>query len=200
MDSDAVWRHIDEERAWLADLLESLPATAWDHASLCEGWRVRDVGAHLAFSHARVRDVLWPALRTGFRYDAMIRYSALHSPLTHEQIVATLRRFVGSRKKAPIVTELEPLLDVLVHTQDICVPLGIDHRMPVDAAVAAADRVLALRGPMRLWKAPSNICLVATDTAWSYGHGPVVEAPIQAHLLTLTGRQPSTSGKHAATG
>lgn len=188
MDSDALWQHIDTERSWLADLLESLPETSWDRPSLCEGWTVRDVGAHLTFSHARLRDVAWPAVRTGFRYNAMINYAAVHSALTHQQIVATLRGFVGSRRRAPFVTELEPLLDILVHTQDICMPLGVDHPMPVDAAVAAADRVLALRGPMRLWKPPPGARLVATDAHWSYGAGPIAEAPMQTHLLTLTGR------------
>ncbi len=198
MDTTAVWQHIDDERTWLADLLESLPQAGWNQPSLCQGWMVRDVGAHLTFSHARARDVLWPALRTGLRYNAMISYAALHSPLTREQIVLTLRGFVGSRKKAPFVTELEPLLDVLVHTQDICVPLGIEHSMPVGAAVAAAQRVLSLRGPMRLWKPPNGIRLVSTDADWSYGDGTVVAAPIQSHLLTLTGRQPPASRKDAA--
>ena len=50
MDSDTVWQHIDHERAWLADLLESLPPEAWQQPSLCEGWTVRDVGAHLTFA------------------------------------------------------------------------------------------------------------------------------------------------------
>ena len=196
MDSHAVWQHIDRERSRMADLLESLPRAAWEQPSLCQGWSVRDVGAHLTFSHARVRDVMWPAVRTGFRYNAMIAYAARRSPLTHEQIVATLRGFVGSRRRAPFVSELEPLLDILVHTQDICLPLGIDHPMPVDAAVAAADRVLALRGPMRLWEPPPGVRLVATDSAWAYGDGHIVRAPTQSHLLTLTGRQ--TSGTRAA--
>ena len=197
MDSDTVWQHIDSERSRLADVLESLPRAAWERPSLCAGWSVRDVGAHLAFAHARVRDVLWPAARTGFRYNAMIRYAAVRSPLTHQQIVDTLRGFVGSRRRAPLVSELEPLLDVLVHAQDICVPLGIEHPMPVDAAVAAADRVLSLRGVMRLWQPPRGVRLVATDAAWAYGDGAVVEAPIQSHLLTLTGRQPSSSSATA---
>jgi uncharacterized protein (TIGR03083 family) len=198
MDSNAVWRHIDNERSWLADLLESIPQAAWDKPSLCEGWSVRDVGAHLTFSHARLRDVMWPAVRTGLRYNAMIRYAAVRSPLTHEQIVATLRGFIGSRRRAPFVTELEPLLDVLVHSQDICVPLGIEHPMPVDAAVAAADRVLSLRGPMRLWEPPRGVRLVATDADWAFGDGTVTEAPIQSHLLTLTGRQSSSTGATTA--
>lgn len=49
MDDDAVWRHIDNERSRLADLLESLPQVDWDQPSLCQGWSVRDVGAHLTF-------------------------------------------------------------------------------------------------------------------------------------------------------
>jgi len=191
MDSEAVWQHIDRERLWMADLLESLPRGDWEQASLCHGWSVRDVGAHVTFSHARLRDVVWPALRTGLRYNAMIEHAALRSPLSHQEIVARLRGFVGSRRTAPFVTEMEPLLDVLVHAQDICLPLGIDHAMPVDAAVAAANRVLSLRGPMRLWKPPRGVRLAATDADWSYGDGPVREAPMQTHLLTLTGRRPS---------
>jgi uncharacterized protein (TIGR03083 family) len=193
VDSDTVWQHIDTERAWLADLLESLPDAAWERGSLCAGWRVRDVGAHLTFSHARVRDVMWPAIRTGLRYNPMINYAALHSRLTNEEIVRTLRHFVGSRRKAPMVSELEPLLDILVHTQDICIPLGVDHPMPLDAAAAVANRVVTLRGPMRLWEPPRAQRLIATDTDWSYGSGVEVHAPIQTHLLTLTGREP----KHA---
>lgn len=80
-----------------------------------------------------------------------------------------------------------------MHTQDICLPLGIEHRMPVDAAVAAADRVLALRGIMRLWEPPRGLRLVATDADWVYGDGTVVEAPMATHLLTLTGRQGGVS-------
>lgn len=189
MDSNTVWHHIDTERAWLADLLEGLPAESWDHPSLCVGWTVRDVAAHLTFSHARVRDVIWPAIRTGFRYNPLIKYAALRRRMPHDEIVATLRGFVGSRRKAPLVTELEPLIDILVHTQDICLPLGIEHPMPLDAAAAAADRVLTTRGILRLWRPPSGVRLVATDIDWSHGDGELVEAPMQSHLLALTGRQ-----------
>jgi uncharacterized protein (TIGR03083 family) len=198
MDRETIWQHIDTERSRLADVLESLPQAAWEQRSLCEGWSVRDVGAHLTFSHARLRDVAWPAVRTGFRYNAMIQYAALHSPLTRTQIVATLRGFVGSRRRAPFVSELEPLIDILVHSQDICVPLGIEHPMPVDAAVAAANRVLSLRGPMRLWDPPGGVRLVATDANWVYGEGVEKKALMQSHLLTLTGRERASSQTSAA--
>lgn len=193
MDADTVWEHIDAERSWLVDLLESLPDDAWEHPSLCVGWTVRDVAAHLTFSQARVRDLLWPAVRAGFRYDALVRDTALRCPLTHEEIVATLRGFLGSRRRVAFITDGEPLIDVLVHTQDICRPLGIDHPMPPDAAAAAADRVLSTPRPLRRWTPPRGLRLVATDTDWAYGAGTERRAPMQEHLLTLTGRLSSST-------
>jgi len=189
VDRDTVWQHIDTERAWLADLLDSLPPEAWEQPSLCAGWTVRDVGAHLTFAHARVRDLLWPAVRAGFRYDAIVRDTALRSPLTHEQIVATLRGFVGSRRRVAFITDLEPLIDILVHVQDVCRPLGIDHPMPPEAAAAAADRVVSTPRPLRRWKPLRGVRLVATDVDWAHGAGDEVRKPMGTHLLTLTGRQ-----------
>jgi uncharacterized protein (TIGR03083 family) len=189
VDSDTVWQHIDNERAWLADLLQSLPQEAWQQPSLCEGWTVRDVGAHLTFAHARVRDLLWPAVRAGFRYDAIVKDTALRSPLTPEEIVATLRGFIGSRRRVAFISDLEPLIDILVHTQDICRPLGIDHPMPPDAAAAAAERVLSTPRPIRLWQPPHAVRMIATDVDWAYGAGEEVRKPMRSHLLSLTGRE-----------
>jgi uncharacterized protein (TIGR03083 family) len=193
MESDEVWRHIDRERGYLADLLESLPAEDWERQSLCESWTIRDVGAHVSMAEARVRDVLWPAIRSGFSYNGTIKYSALRNRASHEEIVATIRGFASTHRLAPFISELEPLLDVTVHVQDICIPLGIEHDIPVEVGAVTASRLLSLRGPMRLWRAPSDRRLVATDVEWSYGDGPVVEAPMQDILLGLTGRRPLSS-------
>ena len=188
MDTDTTWQHIDTERAWMAGLLESLPDDAWQHPSLCHGWTVRDVAAHLTFAQASVQDLLWPALRAGLRYDTLIRDTALRCPLSHQEIVSTLRAFVGSRRRVAFITDTEPLIDILVHTQDVCVPLGIDHPMPPEAAAAAADRILATPWPIRRWRPPRGAHLVATDADWTYGTGPEWAAPMQEHLLHLTGR------------
>jgi uncharacterized protein (TIGR03083 family) len=198
VDSDTVWRYIDEERGWLADLLESLPPESWRQPSLCDGWTVRDVAAHLTFAHTRVRDLVWPAVRAGFRYDVLVRDTALHSPLTHEEIVTTLRGFLGSRRRVAFITDLEPLIDILVHNQDICRPLGIDHPMPPEAAAAAADRVLSTPRPLRRWKPPQDVRMVATDVDWTHGRGEELRAPMRSHLLTLTGRQPVPEGSTAS--
>jgi hypothetical protein len=90
------------------------------------------------------------------------------------------------------------LIDILVHTQDICRPLGIDHPMPVDAAAAAADRVLSTPRPIRRWAPPSGARLVATDVDWAHGAGPEARAPMQDHLLALTGRRTGPTDEGAS--
>ena len=192
MDTNAVWLHIDTERAWLAELLESLPDEAWQQPSLCVGWTVRDVAAHLTLAQTPVHELLWPALRAGFRYDKVVHDTAVRSRLTHEEIVTILRGFVGSRRRVAFITDLDPLIDILVHNQDICRPLGIDHPMPPDAAAAAADRVLSTPRPIRRWKPPQQVRLIATDVDWAHGSGEEVRRPMESHLLALTGREAVT--------
>jgi uncharacterized protein (TIGR03083 family) len=137
----------------------------------------------------------------------MIRDSAVrHATVPTHQIAAEIRGMVGSRRHAPGITDMEPLLDVLVHGQDIAVPLGRPRTMPLDAAAAAATRAWSYRWPFStVWRARSRLeglALVATDTDWSAGAGVRVEGPIQALLLLLTGRTaaavPALSGAGVA--
>ena len=50
MDKDTSWAIIDQQRSLLADLLDNLTAEQWSAPSLCEGWTVRDVAAHLSLA------------------------------------------------------------------------------------------------------------------------------------------------------
>ena len=190
MDTDRVWTHIDAERLRLADVLEGLSEAQWATPSLCAGWTVRDVAAHLTMAQSRVRDVLGPAARARFDYNTMVRESARALPVTTAEIPGVLRGFAGSRRKAPFVSDREPLIDVLVHSQDICVPLGIDHPMPVEAAAEAADRMIALNRfrPIRLRAPLRGVRLVATDNDWTSGEGAEVSGPMEALAMLLAGR------------
>lgn len=188
MDQDTLWAHTDQQRLALADILAELPERAWVEASLCDRWTVRDVAAHLTFAQATVGEVIGPLLRSGFRFDTMIRETALRSRLDHDEIIATIRGFVGSRRRPPIVSEVEPLADVLIHTQDICVPLGIEHAMPLEAAVVAADRLLSLPAPLRLRAPYRGVRFEATDVDWAWGTGELVRGPMQWLLMTVGGR------------
>lgn len=184
-----VWQAIDDQRSRLADLLEDLSEQEWAAPSLCRGWRVRDVAAHLTLAHmgplAAARDLA----RARGSFDRMIRDTALRrARLPVHAYAPMLRAMVGSRKKAPGVTPLEPLIDVLVHGQDIAIPLRRDRPMPTRAAQMAADRVWPNLFPFRAARRLPAVRFVATDCAWSAGQGTAVQGPIGAILLVLTGR------------
>ncbi|MGW7300149.1 MULTISPECIES: maleylpyruvate isomerase family mycothiol-dependent enzyme [unclassified Streptomyces] len=188
--TDERWRIVDEQRRTLADLLEGLTPAEWETPTACGDWRVRDVAAHLTlaprFSYG---DLVRDMVRARGNMDRLIHDTAVREAAKPtEEIVADLRGIVGSRRLAPMTTPREPLLDILVHGQDIALPLGRHREMPPAAARDAADRVWTMRFPPRPWPLPRKK-LVATDIEWSRGEGEEVRAPIAELLMLLTGRE-----------
>lgn len=193
MDSDTIWRHIDEQRGLLADTFDGIHADRWSTPSLCEGWTVRDVAAHLTHSHLSKLKMFAAAVRYGFRFNAVVYRVAVQDKRTPEQLAAALRAMRGSRKRPPGTTECDPLLDVLVHGQDIAVPLGIDHPMPSDAAAAAAERLWSMRFPLHPQRRLKGYEFAATDADFRVGTGQRIEAPIRDILMLLAGRPTAIS-------
>jgi uncharacterized protein (TIGR03083 family) len=190
MDRDTVWGYVESQRLDLADLLEQLSAGEWREPSLCPGWTVRDVAAHVISSpQARMLPTLAALARHRGDFNRMILAEGKRwgrAPV--EDIVAQYRRYAGSRRHPVGTTYVEPLLDVLVHGQDIAVPLGRPRSMPPDAAAVAADQVWRRAFPFRARRRLHGLRLEATDTQWEAGAGPLVRGPMEAILLTLTGR------------
>jgi uncharacterized protein (TIGR03083 family) len=190
MDIDEVWRHIDAQRAQFCELVEGLDENQLATTSLCEAWTVRDVAAHLALAQSGARAVAVGLVRARGSFDGMVRDTALRrtAAATVAEDLAAIRAMVGSRKRAPVVSSIEPLTDVLVHTQDVARPLGIDVPMPLDAAATSADRVWSMGFPWFPKRRFRGRRLVAADRDWSVGEGEVTEAPMADLLLLLTGR------------
>jgi uncharacterized protein (TIGR03083 family) len=189
MDLDDVWRSIDSERLGLADLIDDLSPAEWETPSLCTGWRVRDVAAHLTQAHMGYRDALVAAARARGSFDRMIRDAALRvGPLPAEECSRRIRAMVGSRRTAPFISPLEPLIDVLVHGQDIAVPLGRERPVPPVPAAAAAQRVWDMTFPFRARKRLAGLRLRATDGDLVLGEGAPVEGTTGDLLLLVTGR------------
>ncbi|MGV0811168.1 maleylpyruvate isomerase family mycothiol-dependent enzyme [Mycolicibacterium boenickei] len=191
MDSDTIWRNIDEQRGQLADLLDTFDPDQWSTPSLCAGWTVREVAIHITQSHASLGEMLPAALKSGFRFDAMVRRAALDDPADPQAITARLRAMAGSRKRPPMTKEVDPLMDVLVHTQDICIPLGIHRSMPTDAAVAVAERLWHMKFPFAPQRDLPGYRFVATDAEFTVGPewGARREAPIGDIVLMFARRR-----------
>lgn len=194
MDREQSWQMITEQRLALADLLDGLSDTDWEQPSLCSGWRIRDVAAHVAMApHV---PGLGSMIADGIRargsfhrlnHDFAVRHAA--RPTT--DIVSDLREYADSRR-LPVVTNYRNIgFDVLVHAQDIAIPLGRDHPMPSEAARAGADRVWTMGWPFWARRRLRGVQLRATDTDWSAGDGVELRGPIDKLLLLLTGRTAS---------
>jgi uncharacterized protein (TIGR03083 family) len=198
-EADALWAAIDDQRARTADLLEQLTEEQWRRPSLCQGWTVRDVAAHLTLQQLGVRDVAAfvarnPGMLRSVTLNAVIHDSALvQSRLPTEEIIGRIRAMIGSRRHNTFVTPLETLTDILVHSQDIAVPLDLELEMPPSACALAAARRWDTRGG---WMARvfrrlplEGYRLTATDADWTRGQGPLVTGPAGALLLLITGRR-----------
>ena len=192
MDVDNSWRVIASERRSLADLLEQLTDEQWEAPSLCGDWRVRDVAAHIAMVPTAPGPLAMArgALRAHGNFNRLNHDLAVrHADRPTADIVAELRTEADSRR-LPSVTSVTNLgFDILVHGQDIAIPLGVTRPMPTDAAIAGAARVWAMGWPFWARRRLHGYRLTATDANWSAGvAGAEVNGPIDALLLLLTGR------------
>lgn len=194
MKDDEIWRHTDEQRADLADLLDALTADQWAMPSLCEEWTVRDVAAHLTHANAPWGRMALEALRSGFRFNAMMVRIAREDRRPADEIVAALRAMVGQRRRPPGTAVVDPLMDALVHGQDIAKPLGIERSMPVAPAMAVAERLWSMTFPLNPRKRFPDVAFEATDAPFAVGTGRRVEGPLQDIVLVLAGRAAGLPG------
>lgn len=191
MGPDTLWHHIHAERAAIAATLRSLSAEQWESPSLCTGWSVRDVAAHvIAHPQMRAGEVARLFLgNLGRGYNTVIyRDVKERGKQSPERILADYEAFADSRAKVVLTTTVEPLIDALVHHQDIVRPLGLHHDMAPEAAVVALDRARLLAPVSGTWRLVRSVRMVATDVAWARGRGPVVEGPVQELLMLTMGR------------
>ena len=198
MNDEQVWTAIDEQRRRVVALLESVTDPEWDHPSLCAGWTVRHVAAHLTLQELTLGDALLFAVRHPSLLrdvNRVINESAKiqASVLSTDQVIAEVAATVGRRRHNVGVTNRETLLDIVVHGFDIAVPLRRRLEVPPHVAADVAARVRSQDGTRmnRVFRKLPLVTyrLVATDVDWSVGEGPEIRGPVVSLLLLLTGRQ-----------
>lgn len=191
MEHDETLRATEAERLGVADLLAGLAPPEWGHASLCEGWTIRDVAAHLTLTtRISVPGAVLALLRARGNVDRMLGDTARRRAAAFEpvELVEQLRETAGSPRRPPGTSPVDPLVDVLVHGQDIARPLGRDRTMPVERVVPALEHVWA----SSFYGAASRfdgLRFVAVDADWTAGTGDrEVHGPAAELLLVSTGR------------
>ena len=190
MEQEQIWKAIETERLNMADQLSELTDEQWAVPSLCEGWTVRDVAAHMTLA-ARVRPLaaMRGLARARGNFNRYVSDEARsHAAQPTSALIEELRALASSRNHPPGTTPRDPLTDMLVHGQDICRPLGIPRSMPRDAATEAGEHVWKRPIPFRAKKRCAGVRLRATNADFEVGEGDEAAGPIEGVLLVLTGR------------
>ena len=194
---ESQWQLVAEERRSLAGMLEQIPDSQWQTRSLCEEWTVHHVLAHVvmpAYGDPGVGDVISKLLKARGRLWTAARDLVVEShyaSLSPQQLLAMLRESVDSRAKPSLVIEENILPDLVVHGQDMAVPLGIDRPVPDAAAAIALDRLWkgwAFSPARRRLKGLTLVADGARGTVWRAGEGPEVHGESSAMALLITGR------------
>ncbi|WP_198588111.1 maleylpyruvate isomerase family mycothiol-dependent enzyme [Geodermatophilus chilensis] len=181
------------EREDLLDLLVTLSPEQWRAPSLCAGWSVQDVVAHvLSYEELGPRQLAARFTRGLLAFDRVnavgLQEYAVRTPA---ELVDLLRRHLTPTGLTAGLGGAIALTDGLVHHQDIRRPLGLPREVPADRVVPALRTALfapTLRGVVRV----RDVRLVATDVDWSFGRGPEVRGTAEALLMAVAGRRTVT--------
>ncbi|HUZ39442.1 MAG TPA: maleylpyruvate isomerase family mycothiol-dependent enzyme [Streptosporangiaceae bacterium] len=196
MSDDAkTWAMIHAERKALAATLEGLTPEQWGSASLCEGWTVGLLAAHiLAGAEQTPGHFLTGMMTTGFRFNALMERDARsRAQLPPDQIVDRLRQRTTTTNHPPAPV-MAMLGEVVVHGEDIRRPAGLPGTVADGAANACLEMYTKASFPVGGKKRIRGLRLAATDTGWSYGAGPEVSGPALSLLLAMTGRAAGLAG------
>jgi uncharacterized protein (TIGR03083 family) len=185
-----VWPTIHSERKALAADLDGLSAKAWDTPSLCDGWTVRDVVAHMtAATKLSGPKFFGTLIGSGFSFEKVqAKGIAANRGASPDETLTNFKAQLDStgRPPGPVETMLG---ETIVHSEDIRRPLNLPHTYPTEAIVRTTDFFKKSNLIIGTKRRIAGLTLQATDAEWQHGSGPSVEGPILDLLLAMTGRK-----------
>lgn len=191
MDDEAVRAAVQDERTELAAMLGGLRPDQWATPTLCAGWRVREVVAHITMPFRMTMPGFLRGMvraRGNFNRMADQQARADTARLDDAQLLASLRDNVAHPWKPPGGGATGALSHDVIHGLDISVALGLDRRVPPERVRLI---LAALRGRNVSYFGTdlSGVRLEATDLDWTYGDGAPLRGAAQDLLLVICGRR-----------
>lgn len=194
-------------RLLAADMFDSLSPDQWETPSLCDGWTVREVAAHLLPPTDGFGST-WRLAVQLIRYrgdldrlvDATARRDA-QRPVV--ELARELRERASTRSSPPVIGAAGPMTDTAIHLRDAARPLGLDVNPAPASWLPVLDFLVskpATRGFIPRDRL-THLRLTTTDQSWSWGHGEEVRGTSEALALAVAGRDvvlPELSGPGAA--
>lgn len=179
-----------DERTDFAAFLATLSPQQWEAPSLCEGWRVRDVVAHVVSYDELDGQALFRRMAKGRFLPNRANAIGLAEYNTRgpDELLGLLKDHVQPHGLPAAFGGMIALVDGLIHHQDIRRALAMPREVPAERLLLALRFALIVPLIGGFWRI-RGVRLVATDLNWSAGLGPVVRGPAEALLMALAGRR-----------
>jgi uncharacterized protein (TIGR03083 family) len=190
MSASAIWRTVHSERRRLSADLSGLRDEQWRVSSLCPGWDIHDVLAHLVNTALTgrvsfVRELLIARMDFDLANENGIAREKRQNP---QDTLGALRE-ATDLKRTPPANLATRLVEAIVHGEDIRRPLGIAGCYPEPAVAQAL--AYQLRTPVSFGGGRERVAglrLIDSKTGVSWGQGDEVEADCIDLLLAVSGR------------
>lgn len=189
-----------DERADLTDFLAGLTPDQWRAPSLCAGWSVSDVVAHVfSYDELGPAALAWRFVRSGILLSRANETGiAAHAEDGPSELLALARKHQQPKGLTTFFNGKIALTDATIHHQDIRRPLGLRRTIPPERLAVVLDFAM-FAPPIGASKRVRGLSLVASDLDWSSGRGPSVEGPAESLLMAIAGR-PGVVGELAGPG
>ena len=189
---DTIRDMVAAQRGELAEALTGLPASGWDEPTLCAGWRVREVVAHITmpFRYSGPRFMVELAKSHG-RFNEMAdrlarRDAARMSPA---ELAEAVRSNIGHPWRPPGGGFEGALAHDLIHGLDITVPLGIGRPVPAERLRRVLPASTASKSVTYFGADLAGIEFRARDLDWTLGSGAPLTGTAADLLLAVCGRK-----------
>jgi uncharacterized protein (TIGR03083 family) len=183
------WPVIHVERGALANDLSGLTDAQWQTPSLCQGWSVHDLTAHIVATAEMTKLGFFGKFAgSGFNFAKFADREVAEGTKSGPAATLAALRAAQNRTTSPPGPVDSWLGETLIHSEDIRRPLGLTHIYPMDAVIRTLDFYKKSNLIVGAKKRIAGLTLRATDADWSTGSGPEVSGPAMSLLLAMTGR------------
>jgi uncharacterized protein (TIGR03083 family) len=177
-----------EERFDLAAFLATLTSEQWSAPTLCDGWTVKDVVAHVV----SYEDLGTVGLIKRFLKGRIVHANEVgveeFAPMSPPELLDFLNNHLEPHGLTAGFGGMIALVDGTIHHQDIRRALDRPRAIPADRLERILPRIPS-NPRLGAGKRIRGLRLKATDVDWTHGNGPEVTGAGEALMMAMSGRR-----------